>query len=38
MATEDARLADLNGDGRLDVIAAGRDTHNLKVYWNRAAR
>jgi hypothetical protein len=35
MATEDARLADLDGDGRLDIIAAGRATQNLKVYWNR---
>ncbi|GIW96581.1 MAG: hypothetical protein KatS3mg110_4622 [Pirellulaceae bacterium] len=36
MATEDARLADLDGDGRLDVIAAGRATKNLKIYWNRS--
>jgi len=35
MATEDLRIADLNGDGRVDIIAAGRATHNLKVYWNR---
>lgn len=35
MATEDLRLADLDGDGRLDIIAAGRATKNLKVYWNR---
>jgi hypothetical protein len=35
MATEDLRLADLDGDGRLDIIAAGRATNNLKVYWNR---
>lgn len=34
MACEDIALGDLNSDGRLDVIAAGRDTHNLKVYWN----
>ena len=38
MATEDLRLADLNGDGRLDIIAAGRATHNLKIYWNRPRR
>ena len=38
MATEDLRIADLNGDGRPDIVAAGRATHNLKVYWNRAAR
>lgn len=35
MATEDLKIADLDGDGRLDVIAAGRDTHNLIIYWNR---
>ncbi len=35
MACEDLKLADLDGDGRLDVIAAGRDSHNLKIYWNR---
>lgn len=35
MACEDLRVADLDGDGKLDVVAAGRDTHNLKIYWNR---
>jgi hypothetical protein len=35
MATEDLKVADLDGDGLLDVIASGRDTHNLIVYWNR---
>lgn len=34
MACEDLQLHDLNGDGKLDVIAAGRDTHNLKIYIN----
>ncbi|MCA9150116.1 MAG: VCBS repeat-containing protein [Planctomycetales bacterium] len=34
MACEDLRLADLDGDGRLDVVAAGRATNNLVVYWN----
>ena len=34
MATEDAILADLDGDGDFDVVAAGRATKNLKVYWN----
>ena len=36
MATEDLRAADLDGDGRLDIVAAGRATKNLKVYWNRS--
>lgn len=35
MACEDLKLADLNGDGKLDIIAAGRATNNLKIYWNR---
>ncbi|MBD0295556.1 MAG: VCBS repeat-containing protein [Flavisolibacter sp.] len=35
MACEDLKIADLNGDGKPDVIAAGRATHNLKVYWNK---
>lgn len=34
MACEDLCLADLNGDGRPDIIAAGRGTHNLKIYFN----
>lgn len=36
MACEDLLLADLNADGRLDIVAAGRATKNLKVYWNGA--
>ncbi|MGH7202108.1 MAG: FG-GAP repeat domain-containing protein, partial [Planctomycetaceae bacterium] len=34
MATEDAIAADLHGDGRTDIVAGGRDTHNVKLYWN----
>jgi len=33
-ACEDLTLADLDGDGKLDIIAAGRATHNLRVLWN----
>ncbi len=36
MATEDLKVADLNADGKLDLIAAGRATKNLKVYWNHS--
>ncbi|MCP4816894.1 MAG: VCBS repeat-containing protein [Planctomycetaceae bacterium] len=36
MATEDLRAGDLDGDGRLDIVAAGRATKNLKIYWNRS--
>lgn len=35
MACEDLAVADLNGDGKPDIIASGRSTHNLKIYWNR---
>ncbi len=38
MACEDLQLADLDGDGRLDIIAAGRATHNVKVYFNETPR
>lgn len=34
MACEDLVLADLNGDGKLDIVASGRRTKNVKVYWN----
>jgi hypothetical protein len=34
MACEDLRIGDLNADGRPDIVAAGRSTHNLKIYWN----
>jgi hypothetical protein len=36
MACEDALAADLDGDGRLDIIAGGRATHNVRIYWNRS--
>ncbi|MCB1233686.1 MAG: VCBS repeat-containing protein [Verrucomicrobiae bacterium] len=35
MACEDLKLADLDGDGRLDIVASGRATKNLVIYWNR---
>jgi hypothetical protein len=38
MATEDLVIADLDGDGRPEIIAAGRATNNLIVYWNRTDR
>ena len=34
MACEDALAADLDGDGRNDIVAGGRATHNVKIYWN----
>lgn len=35
MACEDLQVADLDGDGKKDIVAAGRSTHNLKIYWNK---
>jgi hypothetical protein len=35
IACEDLQIADLNGDGKKDIIASGRATHNLKIYWNK---
>jgi len=34
MACEDLQLADLDGDGKLDIIASGRATKNVKIYFN----
>ena len=34
MATEDLIAADVTGDGRVDIIAGGRATHNVKLYIN----
>ena len=34
MACEDIQAADLDGDGDLDLIASGRATLNLLIYWN----
>jgi aldos-2-ulose dehydratase/isomerase family protein/VCBS repeat protein len=35
MACEDLCLADLNGDGKLDIVASGRATHNVRIYFNQ---
>ena len=29
---------DLDGDGRLDLIAAGRATKNIIIYWNKTSK
>jgi VCBS repeat-containing protein len=34
VATEDLAVLDLNGDGRPDIVAVGRQTGNARVYWN----
>lgn len=36
MACEDLQAADLNGDGKLDLVASGRATLNLIIYWNQS--
>jgi hypothetical protein len=38
MACEDLCLADLDGDGDLDIVASGRATRNVKIYWNETAK
>jgi hypothetical protein len=38
MACEDLCLADLDGNGRLDIIAAGRATKNVKIYLNQGVK
>ena len=35
IAPEDAMAADLDGDGAPELIAGGRATHNVRIYWNR---
>ena len=35
IAVEDLTVADLNGDGKPDIIAVGRATHNVRIYWNQ---
>ncbi len=35
MAAEDLAVEDLNGDGRPEIIAVGRATANVRIYWNQ---
>jgi hypothetical protein len=35
MACEDLQVMDLNADGKPEIIASGRATHNLVIYWNK---
>lgn len=35
VACEDLIAADLDGDGRPEIVAGGRATHNLVIYWNK---
>lgn len=38
IAVEDLAAADLDGDGKIDLVAVGRQTHNVRIYWNRGGR
>ncbi len=35
VAVEDLAAADLDGDGKTDIVAVGRATGNCRIYWNR---
>ena len=35
VAVEDLTVADLNSDGKPDIIAVGRATKNARIYWNQ---
>ena len=35
VAVEDLAVADLDGDGRKDIVACGRQTKNVRIYWNK---
>lgn len=33
VAVEDLVVGDVNGDGKMDIVAVGRATHNVKIYF-----
>jgi len=35
VAVEDLAVADLNADGKPDIVAVGRQTKNVRIYWNQ---
>jgi hypothetical protein len=38
VAVEALAVADLNGDGRPDIVAVGRQTGNVRIYWNEGIK
>ena len=38
VAVEDVVTADFNGDGKIDIAAGGRYTHNIKIYFNQGSK
>jgi hypothetical protein len=38
MSCEDLAAVDLDGDGKIDIVAVGRFTHNVRIYWNQGVK
>jgi hypothetical protein len=38
VAVEDLAAADLNGDGKIHIVAVGRQTGNARIYWNEGKK
>jgi hypothetical protein len=38
VGVEDLIAVDLNGDGRSEIVAGGRSTHNVRIYWNEGSQ
>jgi hypothetical protein len=38
VAVEDMAAADLNNDGQIDIVAVGRQTGNVRIYWNQGRK